>query len=298
MERIGFVGIGLMGHGIAKNLLAKGHPLAFSVHRNRDNLADLLAAGAVEVGDGPALVAASDIVFFCVTGSPQVEQIVYGEGGLLSAARSGLLVVDCSTSEPGSTARIRADFAARGVEFVDAPLARTPKEAEEGRLNTMVGATEATFARLQPVLKAFCENVIHVGPPGHGHVLKLINNFLALAIATSTAEAFAIAAASGLSLRKLHEVVSAGGVNSGVFQMIASKAIEGDLTGMKFSIANGRKDMSYYTHLTESHDIVSYMGEAVHQSLVQAAALGLGGRFMPSLLEAQEKLNGIPIVPR
>jgi 3-hydroxyisobutyrate dehydrogenase-like beta-hydroxyacid dehydrogenase len=80
--------------------------------------------------------------------------------------------------------------------------------------------------------------------------------------------------------------------------MIAGKAIEGDLTGMKFTIANGRKDMSYYTHLTESHDIVSHVGEAVHQSLVQAAALGLGGRFMPSLLEAQEKLNGIRIVPR
>jgi len=298
MERIGFVGIGLMGHGIAKNLLAKGHPLAFRVHRNRDNLDDLLAAGAIEVKDTHALVEASDIVFFCVTGSPQVEQLVDGDSGLLASARPGLLVVDCSTSEPGSTARIRADFAARGVEYVDAPLARTPKEAEEGRLNTMVGATDATFARLQPVLKAFCENVIHVGPPGHGHVLKLINNFLALAIATSTAEAFAIAAASGLSLRKLHEVVSAGGVNSGVFQMIAGKAIEGDLTGMKFSIANGRKDMSYYTHLTESQGIVSYMGAAVHQSLVQAAALGLGGRFMPSLLEAQEKLNGIPIVPR
>jgi 3-hydroxyisobutyrate dehydrogenase-like beta-hydroxyacid dehydrogenase len=298
MERIGFVGIGLMGHGIAKNLLAKGHPLAFRSHRNRDNLADLLAAGAVEVGDLRALAAASDIVFFCVTGSPQVEQIVYGDGGLLAAARSGMLVVDCSTSEPGSTTRIRADFAAHGVEYVDAPLARTPKEAEEGRLNTMVGASDATFARLQPVLKAFCENVIHVGPPGHGHVLKLINNFLALTIATSTAEAFAAAAASGLSLRKLHEVVSAGGVNSGVFQMIAGKAIEGDLTGMKFSIANGCKDMRYYTHLTESQGIVSHLGEAVHQSLVQAAALGLGGRFMPSLLEAQEKLNGIPIVPR
>ena len=158
-----------------------------------------------------------------------------------------MLVVDCSTSEPNSTARIRADLAERGVAYIDAPLARTPKEAEEGRLNTMVGADAANFERLQPVLKAFCENVIHVGPPGSGHVLKLVNNFLALSIATSTAEAFAIAAKSGLSLRKLLEVVTAGGVNSGVFQMIAAKAVDGDLTGMKFTIANGRKDMSYYT---------------------------------------------------
>ena len=298
MERIGFIGIGLMGHGMAKHLLAKGYSLTFKVHRNRDNLADLIAAGAKEVSETRALVAASDIIFFCVTGSPQVEEIIYGADGVLAAARSGMLVVDCSTSEPESTARIRGDLAKKGVTYIDAPLARTPKEAEEGRLNTMVGADEATFIRIEPVLKAFCENVIHVGPPGHGHVLKLVNNFLALSIATSTAEAFAIAAKSGLSLRKLLDVISAGGVNSGVFQMIASKAVDGDLTGMKFTIANGRKDMSYYTHLAESHGAASYIGEAVHQSLVQATALGLGGRFMPSLIEAQEKLNGIKIVPR
>jgi 3-hydroxyisobutyrate dehydrogenase-like beta-hydroxyacid dehydrogenase len=301
MERIGFIGIGLMGHGMAKNLLAKGYALTFKVHRNRENLADLVAAGAKEVQTLAELVNTSDIIFFCVTGSPQVESIVYGagsDGGLLAVARDGLLVVDCSTAEPDSTARIRMDFGARRVTYVDAPLARTPKEAEEGRLNTMVGAEPAVFARLEPVLKAFCENVIHVGPPGHGHVLKLINNFLALSIATSTAEAFAVAAKSGLSLRRFFDVVSAGGVNSGVFRMIAQQAIEGDLTGMKFSIANGRKDMSYYTHLAESLGTVSFVGEAVHQSLVQAVALGLGSRFMPSLLEAQETLNGIRIVPR
>lgn len=298
MERIGFVGVGLMGHGMAKNLLAKGHSLAFRVHRNRANLADLVAAGAVEVSDTRALVTASDIIFFCVTGSPQVEEIIYGTDGVLASAREGTMVVDCSTSEPASTARIRADLAERGVTYIDAPLARTPKEAEEGRLNTMVGADQASFDRLHPVLKTFCENIIHVGPPGHGHVLKLVNNFLALSIATSTAEAFAVAAKSGLSLRKLHEVITAGGVNCGVFQMIAGKAIDGDLTGLKFTISNGRKDMSYYTHLAESHSAPSYVGEAVHQALVQAAALGLGERFIPSLLEAQEKLNGIKIVPR
>ena len=84
MERIGFIGIGLMGHGMAKHLLAKGNSLAFKVHRNRSNLADLTAAGAVEVSDTRALVAASDIVFFCVTGSPQVEEIIYGTDGLLA----------------------------------------------------------------------------------------------------------------------------------------------------------------------------------------------------------------------
>jgi len=296
MERIGFIGLGLMGHGIARNLLAKGHPLCFKVHRNRAQLADLLSAGAREVATLAELAQASDIVFLCVTGSPEVEATM--AGGLLQALKPGQIVVDCSTAEPDSTTRMRAACAERGVHFVDAPLARTPKEAEEGRLNTMVGAEEADFLRLQPVLKAFCENVIHVGPPGSGHVLKLINNFLALSIAASTAEAFAAAAKAKLPLAKLVEVISAGGVSSGVFRMIAEGAARGDFAGMKFSIANGRKDMSYYTHMTESLGVASFVGEVVHQSLVQATALGLGGRFIPSLIEAQEQLNNIQIVAR
>ena len=102
--RIGFIGIGMMGHGMAKNLLAKGFPLAFTVHRDRSRLADLVAAGAKEVGTAAELAAASDVVILCVTGSPQVEAIVYGEAGLLAAARAGLVVMDCSTSEPGVVA--------------------------------------------------------------------------------------------------------------------------------------------------------------------------------------------------
>ena len=295
MQKIGFIGAsGLMGHGMAKNLLAKGHPLALTVHRNRQRVADLLGAGAKQVDSFAALAKNCDIVFICVTGSPQVEAIM--SGGLLEASTRGQLIVDCSTAEPDSTTRLRAACAERGVTFIDAPLARTPKEAEEGRLNTMVD--DADFARLAPVMKAFCENVIHVGPPGSGHVLKLINNFLAMSIATSTAEAFAAAGKAGLPLAKLVEVISAGGVNSGVFRMIAEGAARGDFTGMKFSIANGRKDLSYYTHMAESLGVASFIGEAVHQSLVQAAALGFGPRFIPSLIEAQEQLNNFKIVAR
>jgi 3-hydroxyisobutyrate dehydrogenase-like beta-hydroxyacid dehydrogenase len=134
--------------------------------------------------------------------------------GLLSAAREGLIVVDTSTAEPSSTAKIRMDFGAKRREFVDAPLARTPIEAEQGRLNTMVGAGGRRVRKAQARAQLFCENVIHAGPPGHGHTLKLINNFIAQAIATATAEACAAAAKSGLSIRKLHEVISAGAVNS------------------------------------------------------------------------------------
>ncbi len=296
--RIGFIGIGMMGHGMAMNLLAKGFSLTLKANRDRSRLTDLLAAGGKEAKTNAEATREADIVIICVTGSTQVEDVVFGADGVLSAARPGLIVIDTSTAEPESTTRIREAFAAKGVKFVDAPLARTPKEAEEGRLNTMVGADDTTFEQIRPVLAAYCENIFHVGPPGHGHVLKLVNNFLALSIAASTAEAFASISKAGVSLDKFHQVISAGGVNSGVYKMIAENAVKGDFTGMKFSIANARKDLRYYTHMTETLPVVSFMGEAVHQTFVHAVAQGYGDKLIPSLIEVQERANGFQIVKR
>jgi 3-hydroxyisobutyrate dehydrogenase-like beta-hydroxyacid dehydrogenase len=296
--RIGFIGIGMMGHGMAKNLLAKGFPLTLRVNRNRERAADLLAAGAAEAKSNADVAAHADVVILCVTGSPQVEEIVFGAQGLLEAARPDLMVIDTSTAEPQSTARIRDALAAKGTTFVDAPLARTPKEAEEGRLNAIVGASDSDFAAARPVLAAFCENIFHVGPPGAGHTLKLVNNFMAMTIAASIGEAFAVAAKAGVRLDKLFEVVSQGALNSNIFQMIAGGAIQGDLTRMKFSIANAAKDLRYYTHLAESLPVPSQIGEAVHQSYLQAVALGLGERLLPSMIEAQELLTRQDIIRR
>ena len=297
MAAIGFIGAsGLMGHGMAKNLLAKGHALAFTVHRNRERIADLVAGGAKESASAAELARASEIVFLCVTGSPQVEAALTGASGLLAGARAGLVIVDCSTSEPDSTARLRETCAQAGVVLVDAPLARTPIEAEAGKLNVMVGADPATFARLEPVLRAFAENVFHVGAPGAGHVVKLLNNFIAQAICTATAEAFAVGQRAGIDPKKLVEIVSVGAVNSGLFQMMA-KTLSGDLGALKFELDNARKDVRYYTHLAEGLAIPTVVGEAVHQSLVIASALGHGKKFVPSLVEAQEQLTGAKLIP-
>src|SRR5690606_8444759 len=127
---VGFIGAsGMMGHGMAKNLLAKGHPLSLTVHRNADAVADLVSAGARRVDSPAALAAVSDVIFICVTGSPQVEAQFEGPQGLLEGAREGIRIVDCSTSEPQSTARLREAAARRGMTLIDAPLARTPVEA-------------------------------------------------------------------------------------------------------------------------------------------------------------------------
>ncbi len=297
MAAIGFIGAsGLMGHGMAKNLLAKGHSLSLTVHRNRDGVADLLAAGARQCASAAELAAASEIVFLCVTGSPQVEASLSGASGLLAGAKPGLMVVDCSTSEPDSTARLREACAQAGVMLVDAPLARTPIEAEAGKLNVMVGADAATFAKLEPVLRAFAENVFHVGSPGAGHIIKLLNNFIAQAICTATAEAFAVGQRAGIDPKKLVDIVSKGAVNSGLFQMMA-KTLDGDLGALRFELDNARKDVRYYTHLAEGLAIPTVMGEAVHQSLVIASALGHGKKFVPSLVEAQLQLTGARLVP-
>ncbi|MFT3820381.1 MAG: NAD(P)-dependent oxidoreductase [Rubrivivax sp.] len=296
--KIGFIGAsGLMGHGMAKNLLAKGHELALTVHRRRDRVADLLAAGATEAADAAALASSSELVFLCVTGSPHVEETLLGAHGLLAGAKPGLLVVDCSTSEPDSTHRLRAQAAALGVTLVDAPLSRTPVEAEAGRLNVMVGAEPEVYERLQPVLRAFAENVFHMGPPGSGHVIKLLNNFIAQAICTATAEAFAVGQRAGVDLRKLVELVAMGPVNSGLFQAMA-KTLDGQMDGLKFELDNARKDVRYYTHLAEGLSAPSVVGEAVHQALAIASALGHGSRFVPALVQAQEQLTGARIVPR
>ena len=297
MATLGFIGAsGLMGHGMARNLIARGHTLQITVHRNRERVADLLAAGATEAASAAELAAASEVVFLCVTGSPQVEAVVGGPQGLLAGARPGLLIVDCSTSEPDSTNRLRARCAEAGVVLVDAPLARTPVEAEAGKLNVMVGAEPAVFARLEPILHGFAENVFHVGGPGAGHVIKLLNNFIAQAICTATAEAFAVGQRAGIDLRQLVALVSKGAVNSGLFQAMA-KTLDGDLTGLKFELDNARKDIRYYTHLAENLAVPTVVGEAVHQSLALASALGFGRSYVPALVQAQEKLTGAVIVP-
>ena len=176
--RIGFIGLGVMGHGMARNLAAKGFALTVVGNRNRAPVDDLISRGAAEAKTPAEAAEKSDVVIICVTETPVVEEIVFGANGVLKAARKDLILIDCTTSEPVSTDRIIADCKAKGVRFADAPLARSPKEAEEGRLNAMVGADPAVFADHRAGAESFCENIFHVGGPGSGHKTKLVYNFL------------------------------------------------------------------------------------------------------------------------
>ena len=299
-KKIGFIGVGLMGHGMAKNLVEKGFPTTVLGHKNRAPVEDLVKRGAREAKNVSELVKASEIIFLCVTGSPQVEDLIYRKGGILEGAVSGQVVVDTSTSLPGSSLKIAADLKAKSVRFVDAPLTRTPVEAEQGRLNTMVGADDATFREIEPVLKAFCENIFHVGEVGAGHKIKLINNCAAIGQMVLIAEALTACAKLGVDPKKYFALVSTGAANSGIFQMLAGKAVDGDFGGLKFGLANALKDVRYYNQMAMEFGVAGAMAAATLQTLTQAVNLGFGGpeHLVASLVPAVAKLNNTPFPPR
>ncbi len=176
--RVGLIGLGLMGHGIGRNLLKKGFPLAVLGNVNRKPVDSLVGLGARDAGDVKSLVTHSDVIILCVTSSTQIEDLMYRDNGMLANLRAGQYVVDCSTSDPRSSEKICKDLNAIGVKFVDAPLGRSPVEAEAGTLNTMVGASPQTLEDIRPILSAYCENIIHVGDVLTAHKLKLINNLV------------------------------------------------------------------------------------------------------------------------
>lgn len=294
--KIGFIGVGAMGHGMVKNLIEKGYDVVAMAHRNREPLEDLLGRGVSEAPSPEAIGKASDVVILCVTGSQQVEEVVFGPEGLREGLSEGMVVIDCSTGEPGTVEKVAAELEARGVGMADAPLARTPVEAEAGRLNTMVGASDEVFARVEPILKTFCENIFHMGGVGAGTRMKLINNLITMGQATLIAEALCACAATGVDLQKFREVISAGGGNSGIFQMIVPGILDdGDFGGMKFSIANATKDLRYLNRMLADAGSMSPLGNATHNAFVQAGKAGFRDGLVGDLVRAQSGLNNVEI---
>jgi len=293
IKRVGLIGAGLMGHGIGKNVLAKGYHLVVMAHRNRGPVDDLIARGASERASPRAIAEETDMVILCVTGTPQIEALIYGESGLLGAVRPGLVIADCSTAEPASTVKIAADVESKGGHFVDTPMTRTPKEAQSGTLGLMVGGPADVLARIRPVLDCFADTIVHAGAVGAAHRLKLINNFLAICHAAAAAEAITVAAKAGVDMRALRDIVMAGGAASTMFSRLINVPLHDDDSHAQFAIRNARKDLRYYTNMTEQLPIASFLAETTHQITVMADNLGYGERFVPRLIDVLMKVNGL-----
>lgn len=291
-ERIGFVGIGLMGQGMAKNIVEKGYPLAVILHRNRAPVDDLVGRGAVEAASLEEMARGCSVIFLCLTGSPEVAAVI---AALKPGLARGSVIVDCSTSDPTVSLSLAADLAGIGVDFVDAPLSRTPKEAWAGTLDCMVGATDAAFARVQPIIATWASKIVHIGGIGDGHKMKLLNNFLSLGYAALYSEALALSRKVGIPVAEFDNVIRGGRMDCGFYQTFMAYALEGNREAHRFTLVNAYKDMRYVESMANAATVATPMVSAVKNSFALAIATGGNGPedYVPHLSDFIYKSNGI-----
>lgn len=287
---VGFIGVGLMGWGMAKNAVENGFPLHVVAHRKREAVEDLVGRGAEEAPCAAALAERCDIIAMCVTGSPQVEANI---AEILPAARAGLTIIDSTTADPASTRRLAAELAERQITLIDAPLSRTPAHAWEGDLTTYVGGTPEMLAGIRPLLETWASVVIPTGGPvGSAHALKLVNNLLGIGYAAIWSEAYALLEKLEIPPKVLHEVVSSSGLNCGNFQNYSKYVLEGDPNAHKFALANCLKDLTYYNRLATGQQAPTLVSDGILQTLKLGNNLGHGERYMPEMIEIFRSLNG------
>jgi 3-hydroxyisobutyrate dehydrogenase-like beta-hydroxyacid dehydrogenase len=282
-KTVGMVGIGMMGHGIASNLAKHGHPLVLFEHPGNQPLDALKATGAATVASASDLAARSDVVILVLTGSPQVEAVLTGAGGVLQGLRPGSVVIDCSTALPGSTVKMAQAVEAAGGRFLDAPMTRTPKEAAEGRLNLLVGGDAALLEACRPLLACFAENITHVGATGAGHSMKLLHNYVSLGMVALLAEAAACAQHGGVAMEAFVEVLAKGGGGGVALERIKPYLLARDTSGLRFSIANAVKDLGYYNAMAENAGARQDIAAAVLGTVEAALARSDGSALLPEL---------------
>jgi 3-hydroxyisobutyrate dehydrogenase-like beta-hydroxyacid dehydrogenase len=299
-ETVGFIGLGLMGHGIAKNIVEKGYSLTITGHRNRKPIDDLVGRGAVEVASAKDVAARSSIVFVCVTGSREVEAVIRGESGLKAGLKPGSIIVDCSTADPNSTIALAEELAAAGIGYADAPLGGTPVQAAEGKLSAMVGAKDDVFARLEPVIATWAGKIVHIGGVGDGHRMKLLNNFVSLGYAAIYAEALALANKVGISSERFDSVIRGSRMDCGFYQTFMGYTIEGNREAHKFTISNALKDLVYLESMADAAKVVNPVGNAAKNSFAMAHANGGSGpeNYVPHLPEYVGRLSGVDLTPK
>lgn len=293
--KVGFIGVGLMGHGMAKNLLEKGHPLVIKGNRNRAPVEDLVARGAVEVATPREMAAACDVIHICLSNAPQVESVFRGEDGILAGMRDGLIVVECSTSDPNVTLALAAEMGERGGHMVDAPLGRTPKEAEAGTLDAMVGAEDAVFERILPVLDCWAGNINHVGPVGAGHKMKLIMNTIAMSYAALYGEVTALGAKVGIPPATIQRVIGSSRLGNGFFDTFMDYAVNRNRDAHKFTVANASKDVRYALSMALEAGALSPMASATRQYFAQVEAQGHAEDYVPWIADHIARMNGLDL---
>jgi 3-hydroxyisobutyrate dehydrogenase len=295
-DRVGFIGVGVMGRPMARNLLKAGISLTIWARR-RAKVEDVVAAGA-RWADSPAAVgAASDVVITMLPNYPEVEAVTLGSAGILDGLRPGGVVVDMSTIAPQASRRIAAACAERGVDFLDAPVSGGTAGAAAGTLTIMVGGDRATFERVRPIFHALGapEHLVHVGPVGSGEVVKLVNNVMAAGIAAAVAEALVMGVKAGVPLETLTRIVGAStGANAQLSTVFPMRVFNGSFA-LGFATDLMTKDVELALELAREVGSPLPVAERVVELFRAAQAAGYGQEDYTSVIRPLEAQAGVEV---
>ena len=294
-EKVGFIGLGIMGQGMAHNLLKAKWPL--TVWNRTAGKMEALAAEGAQTGSSPADVAArSDVILICVSDTPDVEEVVLGQQGIIEGARPGSLVIDCSTISPDATRKLNRALAERGVAMLDAPISGGSEGAAKGTLSIMVGGEAKDFERALPVLQAVGKKITHVGPAGAGQTVKLVNQILVVGNTLAMSEALLFAQAGGVELEKALDAVTAGAAGSWMLSNRGPQILHRDWRP-GFTIDLQQKDLRLVLAAADKMGVPVPGTSLIFQMYRTLQAQNLGSEGNHALVKALEHLAGFEIKP-
>jgi 3-hydroxyisobutyrate dehydrogenase len=291
--RVGYIGVGLMGKPMARNVLKAGFPLTV-YNRTRSKTDDLAAEGATVAPSLAALAAEVDVICTCVTGPADVVAVYLGEGGILESVRAGTLLIDMSTIDPATQQRVARAAADKGCAYLDAPVSGGVGGARDGTLAIMCGGEAATFERARPVLSAMGRNLYHCGPAGAGATAKLINNLMSASTAVAVCEGLVMGAKAGLDLAQLHDLLMNASAGSKSLAGYRESAMRGNFEP-GFTIDNMQKDVTLAGALARELGVRLLAGAVTEQVLREAQLRGLGGKTTSAQIIPLEQLSGVEV---
>ena len=292
-ERIGFIGLGIMGSGMARNLLKAGFPVRVW-NRTASRMDPLVAEGA-EAGSSPADVAAhTDIIITCVSDTPDVEEVILGEQGVIHGARPGALVIDMSTISPQATIEIAQKLQEKGIHMLDAPISGGSEGAQRGTLSIMVGGDPEQVERAMPAFRAMGKAITHVGGHGAGQTVKLVNQILVVGNCLAMCEALVFAQAGGVDLEKALEAVTQGAAGSWMLSNRGPQIIRRDWRP-GFTIDLQQKDVRLILREADQLGVPVILSSLVFNFYRTLQARGLGSEGNHALVKALENLSGVQV---
>lgn len=294
-ERIGFIGLGIMGQGMSRNLLKAGFELCVW-NRTASKMKILAADGAASAENPADLAANSDIIITCVSDTPDIEEVILGDYGVIHGARPGALVIDMSTISPAATCKIAAQLKKNGVFMLDAPISGGSEGAERGTLAIMVGGDAEQFERALPVFQAMGKTIIHVGENGHGQMVKLVNQILVVGNALAISEALLFAQAGGLDLNKTLNAVENGAAGSWMLSNRGPQILARDWRP-GFMIDLQQKDVRLVLREADELGVPVFVSSLVFNLYRTLQRKGLGSEGNHALIKALENLAGIQVNP-